>query len=272
MTQMDTDTQSNPSGDMPFGHQFVGERGARIRQLRSRPTLWPQKTQNPVAVDALKAPMGARNIFRSRINKFAPFVAKISKTWTSNTTHSGSSAVKLNGSCLGGLSCAFSLIEVIIAVGVFALSVVVILGMLPPLSRTAADSADALVAQSLPDSLRVDLARLATNGGFDALANRLPEMSAPLVDGLAFVAARAAQRLHSVDYLPPPGAAQVPEAARYFRVEAWRFNQPPLRYDPASAVLAVYVRVSWPYQNPGAPAVTPLSARRQLTFVVSLNR
>jgi type II secretory pathway pseudopilin PulG len=167
---------------------------------------------------------------------------------------------------------AFSLIEVIIAVGVFALSVVVILAMLPSLSRSATDSADALVAQSLADSVRVELTRLATNGGFDALANRLPEMSAPLADGLDFVAARDDRRLHSVDYLPPPAAGQLPEAARYFRVEAWRFNQPPLRYDPASAVLAVYVRVSWPYQIPGAAAATPLSARSQLTFVVSLSR
>ena len=167
---------------------------------------------------------------------------------------------------------AFSLIEVIIAVAVFAVAVVVILSLLPSLSRSAADSADALVAQSLPDSLRVELMRLANSGGFDALADRLPEMSAPLVDGLDFVAARDAGRVHSVDYLPPPAAGQVPEAARYFRVEAWRFNQPPLRYDPASALLAVYVRVSWPYQNPGAATATPLSARSQLTFTVSLNR
>ena len=60
---------------------------------------------------------------------------------------------------------AFSLIEVIIAVGVFAVAVVVILALLPPLSREATDSADALVAQSLPDSVRVELSRLAASGG-----------------------------------------------------------------------------------------------------------
>lgn len=167
---------------------------------------------------------------------------------------------------------AFSLIEVIIAVGVFAVAVVVILALLPPLSRQAADSADALVAQSLPDSVRVELSRLAASGGFDALANRLPEMSAPLFDGLSMMAARDARRLYSPDYLPPPVAGQLPQAERYFLVEVWRFNQPPLRFDPAAAVLAVYVRVSWPYQNPGATTPAPLSARSQLTFTVSLNR
>ncbi len=167
---------------------------------------------------------------------------------------------------------AFSLIEVIIAVGVFALSVVVILALLPPLSRQAADSADALVAQSLPDSVRIELTRLAISGGFDTLANRLPVMAAPLVDGLTLVAAHDAQRLYSPDYLPPQSSGQLPQAEQYFLIEVWRFNQPPLRYDPATALLAVYVRVSWPYWNPGASSATPLSARSQLTFTVSLNR
>lgn len=166
----------------------------------------------------------------------------------------------------------FSLIEVIIAVGVFAVAVVVILALLPSLSRQAADSADALVAQSLPDSVRVELARLATGGGFDTLANRLPVMAAPLVDGLALVAARDARRLYSADYLPPPVAGQLPQAEQYFLVEVWRFSQPPLRFDPSATVLAVYVRVSWPYWNPGATTATPLASRSQLTFTVSLNR
>lgn len=167
---------------------------------------------------------------------------------------------------------AFSLIEVIIAVGVFAVAVVVILALLPPLSRQAADSADALVAQSLPDCVRVELARLATGGGFDALANRLPVMVSPLADGLLLVAARDARRLYSADYLPPPAVGRLLQMEQYFFVEVWRFNQPPLRFDPAAAVLAVYVRVSWPYQNPGAMTATPLASRSQLTFTVSLNR
>lgn len=167
---------------------------------------------------------------------------------------------------------AFSLIEVVLAVGVFAIAIVVILALLPPLSRQAADSADALVAQSLPDNVRVELTRLASGGGFDALANRLPVMSAPLVDGLLLVAARDARCLYSADYLPPPAAGQLPRSEQYFLVEVWRFNQPPLRFDPTSAVLAVFVRVSWPYQNPSAPSATPLSSRSQITVTFSLNR
>jgi len=167
---------------------------------------------------------------------------------------------------------AFSLVEVIIAVGVFSVAIMVILSLLPALSRSAADSADVLVAQSLPESVRVELSRLAANSGFDALANRLPVMAAPLADGLPFVAARDARCLYSTDYLPPPAAGRLQETEQYFLIEAWRFNPLPLRFDPASAVLPVYVRISWPFQNPGSSGATPMNARSQLTFTVSLNR
>jgi len=166
----------------------------------------------------------------------------------------------------------FSLIEVVIAVGVFAVAVVTILSLLPALSRQAGDSADTLVAQGLVDRVHVELSRLAASGGFDALANRLPVMSAPLVDGLKLVAAHDASVLYSPDYLPPAAGARLSQTEHYFLLEAWRFDQPPLRYDPTSSMLAAYVRVSWPWWNPGATSTTPLSARSQLTFVVSLRR
>lgn len=166
----------------------------------------------------------------------------------------------------------FSLLEVVIAVGVFALSIVVILGMLPALTRSAAEADEALVAQSFPDPVRIELARLAASGGFDALAGRLPVMAAPLADGLSLVAARDGRGVQTSDYLPPAAAGQLPEADRYFLIEVWRFDLPPLRYDPAGAVLPVYVRVSWPYRLPGVADPTPLAVRSQFTFTVSLNR
>ena len=185
---------------------------------------------------------------------------------------SPSSALRSSRSTSNRSTRAFSLIEVVIAVGVFAVAVVVILALLPSLSRAAADSADTMVVQNLTEGIQVELTRLATSGGFDALANRIPEMSAPLVDGMDLIAARDGRRLYSPDYLPPPVAGQLPEAERYFLVEIWRFNQPPLRFDPAAAVIPVYVRVSWPYWNPGSSTATPLSVRSQLTFTVSLHR
>jgi len=166
----------------------------------------------------------------------------------------------------------FSLVEVVIAVGIFALAVTALLALLPSLARQSSDSADSLTAQRLPDAIRVELRRLAISGGFDALANAIPVMSAPLQDGLALVATRDGARLHSLAYLPPAEAEQIPSAAQYFLVELWRFNQPPLSYDPAGATLALHARVSWPYRNPGSAAPTPLADRQQITFTVSLTR
>ena len=166
----------------------------------------------------------------------------------------------------------FSLIEVVIAVGVFAIAVTVMLAMLPALIRQSTDSADALAAQRLPDSLRVELQRIATVAGFNTLAGDAPVMGAPLLNGLEFVATRDASRAHSLTSHPPTATALIPSGEQYFLVEVWRFNQAPLTFDPSATVLALYVRVSWPYRNPGTGLPTALVARSQFTFNTSINR
>lgn len=164
---------------------------------------------------------------------------------------------------------AFSLVEVVIAVGVFATAVAVTLSILPAMTRQMADAGDALVAQRIAGNLQVELQRLAASG-FDALAAQPPVMAAPLVGGMEFVATRDGLPLHSATYLPP--ANPIAQSDQYFLIEVWQFNQAPLAYVATSAVLPLYVRVSWPYQNLGSAAPTALSDRRQLTFTISINR
>lgn len=166
----------------------------------------------------------------------------------------------------------FSLIEVAIAVGLFAAVVTVALALLPALARRAGDATDALTAQRLPDGIRLELRRLAASGGFDALATRVPVMAAPLAGGLELVAARDGLKVYSTDYLPPAPAGQLPAEEQYFVVEFWRFASSPLAYDSAAAVLPLYVRVSWPYHVPGSAAPVALPDRQQLAFVLSLSR
>lgn len=165
---------------------------------------------------------------------------------------------------------AFSLIEVIIAVGLFAASVSVIIALLPALARQGGAAADALAAQRLPDALQGELARLHA-AGFESLADQNPIMNGPLTGGLAFVADREAARLHSRDYLPPV-AGLLPEGEQYFLVECWRFPDEPLRFDVQKGSLALAVRVSWPYRLPGSSTATEISARTQFMFTVALNR
>lgn len=166
----------------------------------------------------------------------------------------------------------FSLVEVILAVGLFATAVTVILALLSPLSRQAAASADALTALRLPDAIRAELQRLAATGGFDALAGQARPMAAPLPATLALGATRDAARVQSLNYLPPPVADQIAAGEQFFLIEAWTFNQASLAFDPGGTVLALHVRVSWPHFTPGSPGATPLADREQVTFVLSLNR
>jgi hypothetical protein len=164
----------------------------------------------------------------------------------------------------------FSLVEVIIAVGLFAASVTVVIALLPALTRHGAVTQDALAAQRLPDALKIELSRLATTGGFDALAGQAPVMGSP-GGGLAFVATHDVARLHALNYLPPSGAL-IPASEQYFLIECWRFPDEPLRYDAQKHFLALAVRVSWPYRFPGSTAPTDGTSRAQVNFTVSLTR
>lgn len=165
---------------------------------------------------------------------------------------------------------AFSLVEVIIAVGLFAASVTAVIALLPAVTRQGAVTTDTLAAQRLPDALKVELSRLAASG-FDALAGQVPVMNQPLGAGLAFVATRDAARLHSRDYLPP-GTGRIADQEQYFLIECGRFPDEPLRFDAQKHSLALAVRVSWPYRLPGSTAPTAESSRTQVAFTVSLTR
>jgi type II secretory pathway pseudopilin PulG len=160
----------------------------------------------------------------------------------------------------------FSLVEVVIAVGIFTASVVVVLSLLPSLVGQSADAADRLVAQRLTDAIRIELDRQAIATGFDSLATAIPVMSAPLEHGWPLVVAANGLRIE------PASSGGIANDDQYFLVEIWRFPQPPLSYDSASAVLPLYARISWPYRIPGFATATSPSDRKQLTVTLALNR
>lgn len=166
---------------------------------------------------------------------------------------------------------AFSLVEVVIATGIFAVAVTVILALLPALVRQAGNSTDTLAALRLPDAIALELQRVAATGGFDALAAQARPMTAPLPTTLLLVASRTDGRVQLLDYLPP-SADQLPADEQYLLIEVWQFTQPSLAFDSTAAGLALHVRVSWPYRLPGSAAITPAVQREQVAFNLSLNR
>jgi type II secretory pathway pseudopilin PulG len=160
----------------------------------------------------------------------------------------------------------FSLVEVVLAVGIFTASIVVVLSLLPSLVAQSADSADRLVAQRLTDAIRIELDRHAVAVGFDALAATIPVMSAPLENGWPLVVSANGLRIE------PAGSGGIANEDQYFLVEIWRFPQAPLSYDPASAVLPLYARISWPYRLRGFPTTTQIADRQQLMLTLALDR
>jgi hypothetical protein len=166
----------------------------------------------------------------------------------------------------------FSLMEVVIAVGIFGATMTVLLGLLPFLVRQAGTTADSLAAVRLPDAVRLELQRVVSLGGLDALAGPSRPLAAPAPATLALLSDRKASRVQTADYLPPAGADRIPAAEQYFLIEVWRFPAGPLAYVAGGNLLALHVRVSWPYQLPGATMPTAPRDREQISFNLALCR
>lgn len=163
----------------------------------------------------------------------------------------------------------FSLMEVVLAVGLFAIAVTALLALLPTFVRQGTANLDRLAAARLADAFKVELSRVAASG-FDGLAGRVPVLTAPPGDGLAFVATRGDARVQERAANPASGT---PRAAGepYFLVECWRFPDGPLRYDATKACLPLLVRISWPGSTADANG-SAATGRGEITFVVSLRR
>jgi prepilin-type N-terminal cleavage/methylation domain-containing protein len=167
-----------------------------------------------------------------------------------------------------GTQAGFSLVEVIIAVGIFAVAVVAVLGLLPILARSAAESADALVAQRLPAALESELRKSASASSLDALASSIPTATTLLENGAAFIASRDGLRLAPIG----ESTNLIMAGDGYFVIEVWRFPSEPLAFVPGGAVLAIRARVSWPYRLAGSATATPFNDRSQLSFNLAINR
>lgn len=164
---------------------------------------------------------------------------------------------------------AFSLIEVVIAVGLMAVGVVAMLGLLAGMSRQTTDADDLQTATQMAGAISSELTGLARQRGFDGLATGVPVMTPGVDQGLLFVAARDGTDLRLLT------AGELAGRDQYFLIEVRRFPAGPLGYVPDSAVLPLSVRVSWPYRagGPGALAVVvPFGERQQFNFSITVSR
>lgn len=148
---------------------------------------------------------------------------------------------------------AFTLVEVVVAIGVFALTIVAVVGLLAPVNRSVAEVSDSDRAAQLGDPIQTELVRLRDAESGDRLAAFHQAHFGGGRAVLQLVASR--QGPHAVivtaaDNDPltgqPPGIIR---RDRYFLIEV-REATGALAYTSGSGFVAMTATIRWPYQVP----------------------
>ena len=181
----------------------------------------------------------------------------------------------------------FSLLEVIVAVGIAAMVLVALLGWFGPAMRSAAATADAQTAAGLADGLQLELERLQAGFGFDGLAAVVPPAGSG--DALPLVATRDGRRVRCAAAPDPAADRPLDDATlagiawrdRYFLAEVVQSDDLP--YRAGAGFLALTVRVTWPFRLPAGPPTpgatvptadpsreVPETERSSLVFIIAL--
>jgi len=152
---------------------------------------------------------------------------------------------------------AFSLIEVVLAVGIFAMVIISVIGLLGPTVRSVREVVDSTIAARLADGVDAELRRVGFAGVVAATAGNGLIPLVATVDGARIVSETDAG---NAPIATPPG---IPRAERYYLVEVRRAVAP--AYNAGDASLVLTIRVTWPYQQPGAAAA--VAATDRLVFI-----
>jgi type II secretory pathway pseudopilin PulG len=185
-----------------------------------------------------------------------------------------------------GRGCAvpgFSLIEVVVAVGLLSFALVAILGLMSATTRSAAELAEAEGLASLGAGVQRELERIKASVGLNGLSDLVPEGASSAT--LCFVGTRDGRRVLRADgadpvadrWLDDPALPGIANRDRFFLVELTRLSNPSAI--GASGFVALGARCSWPYLLPTGPATSgatrcdadpvrevPSSARRLAFF------
>lgn len=152
----------------------------------------------------------------------------------------------------------FTLVEVIVALGVLALMLPFALALFGTLAGVGRDGADAETAARLAGSVQDELERLRGELGWEGLAAAIPPAGSAVP--LRLVAARDGLHLLRADGEAPPADHRLDDNVlpgiarrdRYFLVEVTQ--SPDLPYNPGAGFLTANVRITWPHRLPAGPA------------------
>lgn len=154
---------------------------------------------------------------------------------------------------------AFTLVEVVVALGLLAVTVVAMLALQGAITRSVAEVSMQNRAAQLADTITVELRRIrdlpvaeGQPGRLDALAELIPASDSNFP--LQLVASRDGSRVIRVSDTDDP-ATGVALRDRYFLIEVRR--QPaPLDYVSGAGYLAITLTVKWPYQMAARPSAS----------------
>ncbi|MGA2444908.1 MAG: hypothetical protein ABSG50_05685 [Opitutaceae bacterium] len=159
---------------------------------------------------------------------------------------------------------AFTLIEVIAAIGILAVTLVAMFGLLAATARPAGESIDIRVAARLGENIQDELERLKAGLGLAGLAAMVPTGGS--TTPLQLVATRDGRRVLRADGAAPaaghalndPVQPGIANRDRYYLAEVTQ--QLDLPYASGAGFLAVSVRVTWPYRLPMGPPTPEVTA------------
>ncbi len=151
----------------------------------------------------------------------------------------------------------FSLIEVVLAVGIFATVIIGVVGLLGPTVRSVRDVIDSTIAARLADGVDAELRRVGFVGMVAATSGSTVLPLVATEDGSRIVRETDAGNAPTAT---PPG---IPQEERYYLVEVRRAVSP--AYTAGDPSLVLTIRVSWPYQRPGSG--TPVAPEDRSVFI-----
>jgi hypothetical protein len=160
---------------------------------------------------------------------------------------------------------AFSLVEVVAAIGILAVALIAVLGLIVATVRSCGEIADADAVARLGENIPGELERLQASLGLAGMTDLIApgDLGRPL----CLVATRSGQRVRCADGAYPaadralndPLLPGIANRDRYFLIEVRQ--SPGLETAPASGFLAVSARITWPYQLPMGPPTPGATAR-----------
>jgi len=162
------------------------------------------------------------------------------------------------------------LVEVVIAIGVFAIGITAAIALTASMMRTIDRDSEARIAANLAGAVQAQLEMAAASSDFESLVAQIPVMDDGMDNGFLLVAARDGTQVRLLQ------GSESAVQDQFFLIEVRAFAaSPPLGKSSDAEHLATNVRISWPYRPLGPDGLVPPidPAKRDIvSFNLAINR